>query len=242
MVSDTEAGTPQGSPISPLLANIALHVLDEAWATTDGDWGCWSATPTTSSWSARPGNGPNRPATRVAAILAPLGLRLHPDKTRIVVPRQGREGFDFLGFHHRMVESWKWRGRYCLNKWPSPRAMASIRGKVRDRTDRRSPAADLERRGRRSQPRAAGLGHLLPARQLRPSSAPSTATSMSGWPGWPAANTGSEGQLDAAGSTRTGSRPSASTGSPERCATGLRMPDDERCRRAVCGRTACTVR
>lgn len=26
------------------------------------------------------------------------------------------QGFDFLGFHHHLVESWKWRGRYYLNK------------------------------------------------------------------------------------------------------------------------------
>ena len=39
-----------------------------------------------------------------------------------------------------------------------------------------------------------------------------------------------------------GSARSACTGYPERCDTGRRMPDGERCRRAVCGRTARTVR
>jgi hypothetical protein len=77
------------------------------------------------------------------ATLAPLGLRLHPDKTRIVDLRQGAEGFDFLGFHHRMVESRKRRGRYWLHKWPSPRAMASIRGKVRDLTTPSRVGLDL---------------------------------------------------------------------------------------------------
>jgi len=79
-----------------------------------------------------------------AAILAPLGLRLHPDKTRIVCLRQGEAGFDFLGFHHRMVESRKWRGRFYLQKWPSDRAMASIRAKVREHTARRYASRKLE--------------------------------------------------------------------------------------------------
>jgi len=32
VVTDQVTGAPQGSPVSPLLANIVLHVLDEAWA------------------------------------------------------------------------------------------------------------------------------------------------------------------------------------------------------------------
>ena len=78
---------------------------------------------------------------------------------------RGRQGFDFLGFHHRKVESWKWRGRYYLQRWPSARAMASIRAKIRDadRTAARS-GWPWRRRGRRPQPRAAGLGQPTSAK------------------------------------------------------------------------------
>jgi Group II intron, maturase-specific domain/Reverse transcriptase (RNA-dependent DNA polymerase) len=80
----------------------------------------------------------------VAAVLDGLGLRLHPEKTRIAHLAKGAEGFTFLGFEHRMRESWKQPGRWYLQKWPSRRAMASIRGKIRVRTDRRYAARPLE--------------------------------------------------------------------------------------------------
>jgi RNA-directed DNA polymerase len=141
IVSDVEAGTPQGSPISPLLANIALHVLDEAWAKAAGlgtlvRYADDFVVLTTSRHRAEEAR------RRIEAVLAGLGLRLHPDKTRIVCLKDGEDGFDFLGFHHRKTES-KWGNRRYLSKWPSPRAMSSIRAKVRDRTDRRFASRDL---------------------------------------------------------------------------------------------------
>ena len=143
LISDTETGTPQGSPISPLLANIALHVLDEQWAGLS-HLGTLVRYADDLVVLCRNRQRAEQARERVASILAPVGLQLHPDKTRIASLAGGREGFDFLGFHHRLVESWKWRGRYYLNKWPSARAMASIRGKVRERTDRRFASADLD--------------------------------------------------------------------------------------------------
>ena len=80
----------------------------------------------------------------VAAVLDPIGLRLHPEKTRIARLARGAEGFVFLGFEHRMRESWKQPGRWYLHKWPSRRAMASVKTKVRARTDRRYARLPLE--------------------------------------------------------------------------------------------------
>ena len=130
-----EAGSPQGSPISPLLANIALHVLDEAWE-RDGqrlgqlvrycdDFVVLCPTRERAEQA--------RDAGRAASWVRSgcICTRTRPGSC---VCATGKQGFDFLGFHHRMVESRKRRGRYWMNKWPSRRAMASIRGKVRDLT------------------------------------------------------------------------------------------------------------
>ena len=95
---------------------------------------------------------------RVAAVLARLGLRLHPDKTRIVHLARGAEGFDFLGFHHHMRESPKWRGRWYLQTWPSSRAMASIRAKVRVRTTPSHASLPLEEVVERLNPVLRGWG------------------------------------------------------------------------------------
>ena len=59
-----------------------------------------------------------------------LHLRVHPDKSRVLDLGPGAVGFDFLGFHHRMVRSRKYGRRYC-HRWPSQRAMTSVRTKIK---------------------------------------------------------------------------------------------------------------
>jgi len=145
-VERTVAGTPQGGVISPLLANIYLHVLDTELAARrvgelvryadDGVVLCRSAAQAGAALAA------------VGEILTGLGLRLHPDKTRVVDLREGREGLDFLGCHFRARMSgrlWEQRGivRYYLHRWPSQRAMKRLRGKVKARTGRNRVGRDI---------------------------------------------------------------------------------------------------
>ncbi|HUZ39934.1 MAG TPA: group II intron reverse transcriptase/maturase [Acidimicrobiales bacterium] len=142
--SDIESGTPQGSPISPLLCNIALSVLDEALAKAKLQTG--TVVRYADDWVVLCPTKQRAETARIEAeaALALLGLRVHPDKTRIVHLTRGAEGFDFLGFHHHMVESWRRPGRYYLQQWPSARAMALLRTKVREMTDRRYVGLSLD--------------------------------------------------------------------------------------------------
>jgi len=160
VMTDSVSGTPQGSPISPLLANIALHVLDVEWQKAGrlgvliryaDDFVVLCATKSRAVEARE----------RAAAVLATLGLQLNPDKTRIVRLTRGEEGFDFLGFHHRKVEAWRWPGRFYMQRWPSNRAMASIRAKVREATDRRFVGYSLETAVIRLNPVLRGWGNYF---------------------------------------------------------------------------------
>ena len=141
------AGTPQGGVISPLLANIYLHAFDVEVARRGlgllvryaDDFVIMGRTPQQAE-AALDG---------ARDILAGLGLELHPDKTRIVDLREGREGFDFLGchFHARMSgRLWEQKRivRYYLHRWPSQQAMKRLREKVRDRTGRNRAGVPIE--------------------------------------------------------------------------------------------------
>ena len=144
IVSAIEAGTPQGSPISPLLANVAQHELDQAWEGGGQRLGVLVRYADDLVVLCATREQAEQARELVAAVLDGLGLRLHPEKTGIAHLARGAQGFTFLGFEHRMRESWKQPGRWYLQKWPSRRAMASIRGKIRDRTDRRYARLPLE--------------------------------------------------------------------------------------------------
>jgi len=160
-MSDSVSGTPQGSPISPLLANIALHVLDVEWEKTGRRLGVLIRYADDFVVLCATKARAEEARDRAAAVLAGLGLQLNPDKTRIVRLTKGEQGFDFLGFHHRKVEAWRWPGRFYMQRWPSKRAMASIKDKARQATDRRFVGYSLETAVQRLNPVLRGWGNYF---------------------------------------------------------------------------------
>lgn len=138
VVRETVSGTPQGGVISPLLSNIYLHAFDRAFLAR----GVGTLVRYADDWVALCRSEPEAKAALQAAgeILAELGLELHPGKTRVVDLSDGREGFDFLGWHFRARVSGRLleRGirRYYLHRWPAQRSMKRIRAKIKAKTGR----------------------------------------------------------------------------------------------------------
>jgi RNA-directed DNA polymerase len=144
---ESSTGAPQGGILSPLLSNIALCVLDEHFAKA------WAATGDSHDRQQRRRKGLANyrlvryaddflvlvAGTRADAVrlreetaraLLPMGLRLSEEKTVIV---HIDEGFDFLGMHIQRHKKLGAAKRYVYT-YPSRRALASVKAKVRSAT------------------------------------------------------------------------------------------------------------
>jgi RNA-directed DNA polymerase len=130
------AGTPQGGVISPLLANIYLDALDEAWEHNGAHLGRLVRYADDFVVLCRRRSQAEQALRRVQEILDALKLKLHPTKTRLVELGLGKDGFVFLGCYFRIIRS-HFKGKRYLFRWPAPRAMNAIRTRIRELTDRR---------------------------------------------------------------------------------------------------------
>lgn len=135
-VRRANTGTPQGGVISPLLANIYLDALDEAWERDFSHLGRIVRYADDFVIMCKTEAQAKEALARVQDIMGQLRLTLHPEKTKIVELGIGKEGFEFLGCHFRIVRS-HFYGRCYLFRWPSHRAMNAIRSRVRELTGRR---------------------------------------------------------------------------------------------------------
>jgi len=124
-------GTPQGGVISPLLANIYLHPLDE------GVNDQCRQKPRMIRYAddlvilCRPGEGPEM-KERLGRWLQTKGLALNERKTRVL--QSCESGFEFLGFSFRWQQSKK--GTPYVHTEPSPAAEQALRDRVRELTPR----------------------------------------------------------------------------------------------------------
>ena len=140
-VRTTLAGTPQGGVISPLLSNIYLNALDATWERRYAHLGLLVRYADDFVVMCDTRAACVEAEQRVRAILARLGLELHPEKTRRVELSWGKQGFDFLGCHLRKRLSgpiWERERKrlYFLQRWPSARSMKRMRQRVKALTGR----------------------------------------------------------------------------------------------------------
>lgn len=138
----TEKGSPQGGVISPLLANIYLHVLDSYWE-NHKELGVIVRYADDVVIVCRTRKDAELAFEHLKRMMTKLKLTLNPQKTKIV--DMNKESFDFLGFRYQKFGKTKC-GRKLPYMMPSKKAMKKVKDAIRIITCRKSAYEGLEQK------------------------------------------------------------------------------------------------
>jgi RNA-directed DNA polymerase len=135
-----DRGTPQGSAISPLLANLFMHYAFDAWMVREHPTIGFERYCDDAVVHCRSESQAHRVRDAIAARLAQVGLELHPDKTRIVYCKDADRrddhevtSFTFLGYEFRPRLAKNKFGKHFVSFLPavSPDAMRAMGREIR---------------------------------------------------------------------------------------------------------------
>ena len=138
----TEKGSPQGGVISPLLANVYLHVLDSYWE-NHKELGVIVRYADDAVIVCRTRKDAELAFEHLKRIMTKLKLTLNPQKTKVV--DMNKESFDFLGFRYQKFGKTK-SGRKLPYMMPSKKAMKKVKDAIRVITYRKSAYEGLEQK------------------------------------------------------------------------------------------------
>lgn len=133
---DNHTGTPQGGVISPLLANIYLHLVDRIVNNAQSLFSKHGVKMVryADDFVLMGNTLPNEVLKKLKSLLHRMGLSLNESKTRKLDART--ETFSFLGFTIRYDKSIKGRDFRYWNIVPSKKSEQKIRDKVREYLDK----------------------------------------------------------------------------------------------------------
>jgi len=129
---DNHTGTPQGGVISPLLANVYLHLLDRIVNNTQSLFSKHGVKIVryADDFVLMAKKLPKEVIEKLTTLLHRMGLMLNESKTRHIDARA--ESFNFLGFTIRYDKDIKGRDFRYWNIMPSKKSEQKIRDKVKD--------------------------------------------------------------------------------------------------------------
>ncbi|MFD2333642.1 group II intron reverse transcriptase/maturase [Cohnella sp. GCM10020058] len=137
---ETDLGSPQGGVISPLLSNLYLNYLDTIWEKKFAETGTMVRFADDLVILSRTKEQALRAIDVLKAVFGKLEVEMNREKSKLINLWDDKQGFDFLGMHHRKIPK-KLKGNKTvsiLRIYPSKKAMQSMRQKVKEATEPRN--------------------------------------------------------------------------------------------------------